>query len=500
MITLKKIIAALIIFIASFVVSCDNDPLLTDIGTSRLIVVIKGTYESNSPMPWKMPALCATRNADGSCSQYTPEYLSLMQDDSVIRCNSTGDQLPASFMIDLSEMRLWDLKNTYKFSNYRQILASGLNDLDPLFNGGGYPLINDDVPSRTYPFVLLYIRKMLIDGALNYFETNSGWSPSIMWDVFNEKELPSFNFNPLQTHSFYDTLRFDSTSINRVYPLMIPINDIITSGGGLIFKKQFKTTVLEIRIVLKNYLKKYETSSFLTTGLGVTHFYAPSDFVNDVQKGDSYIGGNIIAVARSYIPELVGAIRGRVPTDAARTGAHIIAIPHDATGRNINFFTLETNPWGARGITPPSGAQISVRNYNPCGLPIAPSYYTGTNIYGALSWCLKNERFKHEWNLKVPVTGPNGCYSYNTYVNDWNTYFGETGNFNVPQLCVYTPVSPTVRNSFVIENVMPGAYDIYISNVDPTYGQLYKSGEFTLVGPPVMVGPGVQAYVDITSF
>lgn len=465
----------MILCMASCIAGCNKDPLITDLGTRKLIVVLKGTYESNNPAPWNMPAVG------------TADYTNYMQDDSVYECSSVVDPHPAAFMIDLAEIKLLDTNNhAYKFANYRQYFASGLSDDAPMFNGVGYPLANDDVPDKSYYLVALYIRKMMLDGAKSYTSRSTGWASQPTWDVYAESEFPIYNFNALQIHSYWDTLRLESTSINRVYPLLVAINDIFSGGIGMLYNSSFSYTVLEIRMVVKNYIKKYEQKTSSINEYGVTHFHALSDWLNDVEKDDTVMGGNVIAVARTYVPELVGTISGMTTA-----GRHVIAIP---AGANIDSYTINRNPYGATAT-----AKNTLRSNNPCNLPKAPAAYLGTNTYQALDYFLKSEKFKYYWNAKVPGPGaaipgdPNVCNSYEVHGAQWDRYVGETNaaNFTLPQLAVY---SDSGTGAFSIHNVMPGTYTVYVANRDPRYGELYYDGEFTQIGT-VSVTPGAAVTV-----
>src|SRR3990172_11653671 len=195
----KQAITVIAVISALGAVSCGKDPLLTDIGTNQLMVIIKGTYESNSPMDWAMPPACKTP-PDGSapCSEYTPEHLSQVQDDSVVVCDGRNagtpfgkdDTNPNILLVDIAEMLLMDYnKKKHKFSNYRQTYGFALNDVDPMFNGAGYLMENDDVPSKPYAAIAIYFRKMLIDGARGYSPDSLGWRSTATWDVFAENGL-----------------------------------------------------------------------------------------------------------------------------------------------------------------------------------------------------------------------------------------------------------------------------------------------------------------------
>ena len=336
-------------------------------------------------------------------------------------------------------------------------MHSGWETGTPFSAGSGTLFENDDAPSKAYGAILLYVRKMLIDGARKYTPDSDGWKSEPIWDVFSEKELPSFNFNKYQMHSFYDTLRYESAYMNRVYPLVITISDL----KGMVFSNEFPLTVLEVRIVVKNFIKKYEQTGIKGGVNTATHYYAFSDWLQDVQEDDRVIGGNILTVARSYIPGLVGTIKGTIPSSTSTPGRHIIAIPHDPTKNNIYEYTTAGN----------------ARENNVCNLPKSPSLSLSTSITQMLEYYLKTEKYKYEWNQKVPAP----CDSFETYKDGWNAFMSDVGskNFKIPHLAVFASTEPPATGGFTIENVSPGSYDLYIAGVPPTYGQLYYDGEFT---------------------
>ncbi|MBN2077640.1 MAG: hypothetical protein JW838_01650 [Spirochaetes bacterium] len=435
---------------------CGDRPLLTEMGTSRLMVVLKGTYESNSPMPWSMPV------------PGTDDYSDYLVDDSVDDCDMEGPN-PSLLMLDIAEMKLMDSKGkNHRFSNYRQTLSFFFSDTDPFFNGLGVVLENDDVPARKYPYLAvgLYVRKMLIDSAIRYEPSKGGWESLYVWDSFDSSELPSFNFNKYQVHSYYDTLRLESAYLNRVYPLVIPIADFTTGDLGLFFNKKPPLTVLEIRMVVKNYVKKYEYDSYPYQN----HYFALSDWLQNVEADETNIGGNVVTIARTYIPGMTGSIRGSNGGD----GRHIIAIP---AGVDIDQYTLDPDPYGG-------SATGDVRTNNPCNLPKAPPQYFGPSISEALDYYLKTEMRRSEWNDVVPVE----CPDFSTYQQNWDTFSREVnGGFRLPPLAVYAEAG----GNFTISNVPPGRYDIYRANVDPVYGRLYEDGEFTpYLSNPVTVSIG----------
>ncbi len=114
-----------------------------------------------------------------------------------------------------------------------------------------------------------------------------------------------FNFNLAQVLSYYDSLKMNYGEINRIFPLSIPVED------GFIFNNKEPETVLEIRLVIKNFVKKYEYEYDDVDGnRKLRHFYAVSDWLRTIQKDEpapttdtmGKMGGNLLAVARYYVP------------------------------------------------------------------------------------------------------------------------------------------------------------------------------------------------------
>lgn len=486
---LKQAIAVIIIVLSSMWLGCGNKPVLTEMTTNKLVVIIKGTYESNSPAPWLMPKACGEYDASTppKCIKYTMGHRILVQDDSVNRCNATEDVNPSVFLIDIAEMRLADSQgNMHKFANFRQNFSFSMDDANPFFNGTGYIMDNDDVPSKLYPAAMIYLRKMLMDSAQKYVPKSEGWSGSLMWDVFAEKQYPCLNFNKMQVHSFYDSLRYESSYFNRVFPLVIPIRD---ATMGMVYNGGFPVSVLEIRFVIKNFVKKYEYQAYINDTFSTIHYYALSDWLQDVKQDEDHIGGNLLTVARSYVPGFVGTISG---TNNRGYNAHIIAIP---AGADITDYTIP----GAEGTIPANpdepydGSDIDTpqnpRTLNPCDVSKKPSAYLGSSINHALDYYLRVERYHYNWNQKVPSE----CASYSQYKSDWNEFRHEVNNYLLPQLAVYAQTG----SPFSFENVPPGKYDVYYATIAPRYGYLYYDGEFALAQAGVRVTAGGNTPVTI---
>jgi hypothetical protein len=296
MMILRNVNYAILFILLAVILRCDGKALFDELGTSRLEVVIKGTYESNSPRSW---------------TGGFPEDVSV--DDNP---GEPLDEDPTRMMLDIAEMRVAQGKHNQKFANYRRTYSFPLDDSSPFFNGGGVSFKNDDVrPDFYWHTVKMYIRKMIFDKGKRYHREDSGtsfdgagtWVPNDdLVEIFAEEEEFGYDLNRVQLNTYYDSLRTNASDINRIFPLRIPIIDY------LIFDNEEESTVLEIRIVVKNFIKMYEIDSYSDYHY-INHVYGLSDWLRDVQNDETDIGGNIIAVARSYVKGKTVTIQGTIP-------------------------------------------------------------------------------------------------------------------------------------------------------------------------------------------
>ena len=499
---------------------------------------------------------------------YIPDYpnnpiADLITDDSVVVCEEPHDTIdlndpalnpmklmfPTKLMLDIAEIKL----NKDEFAKHRDAKSfhlDTLNDTNPLFNGTGVVLKNDDpVQSKRYTNVRFYIRKMAFDGAKLYKPDAGGWnivSDSNYGDIvnedgttkfiFKEEDVNGFDFNQVQVNAYYDTLRVEENYINRVFPLEIQI------PGAFIHDKD-ENEVLEIRLLVKNFFKKYEYVNYNENELRAIHYFALSDWLRDVGAGENDIGGNIVAVARCYIPRKVGSISG---TNNTGHPAYVIAIP---AGESLLYYAL-ANPagvgevgcsiskldhdgyytftittasnhtgqvkkgdWieitsvdipGTYFITEVTATTItfyrynngdidglvnftvypaSNRDINPCDLPAAPSRFSNY-IEPTLDYYLDYEKYKYDWNNKISECNDLDSYetSFSNYCRSWDSYNMQVTEIRLPPLAVYVEDG----DPFTLENVMPGAYNLYITNVDVSdisrYGTLFYNTEFTAYG------------------
>jgi hypothetical protein len=412
---MKKFLNYIVFFAAIVTVyGCTGKKALFDeLSGSRLTVIIKGTFES-------------TDNALSIKNWDTTVSPAQSIDDSVNDCiTDSSEQFPTTFMVDIAEMRLDD----DEVSNYRQVFTAQVSDTDPFFNGQGVRLKCDDVkPGKMYNSVKLYIRKLIFDNATQWFVNAEGeWeqdsSPQV---IFHEQTVNGFDFNQVLVNTFYDTLKQNSADIIRVFPLEIPID------GGLKVNED-EEVILEIRLIIKNFIKLYEYDFSNDNGYkAVYHYWAVSDWLRDVQPDDVYMGGNLLGVARVYRKDKVATVSGSTGSNSG----YVIAIPaYDINGNpqtKENYFLDDNNSSWQR----------------PVYQPHTPSLQTST-IEGFLDYYLRYEQYKVEYNTFVEAVNDG------SYETDWNAYDSYKWSFRLPPLVAHS------NGSYTLTNVPLGDYLFY---------------------------------------
>lgn len=391
---------------------CGKKPLLDELSTNRLKVIIKGTYESNNPKNWD------------AANNFTRD------DNSIITgttgaCTEQPPLPPTQFMLDIAELKLDDKK----FANYRQLITADINDIDPFFNGAGVVYNqNDDPGSGDYINLQVYIRKMVFNSGTYYYlnsDTGNEWAynaPSTT--MFHEESINGFDFNQFQTNTYFDSLMLEADTINRVFPLVVPIN------GGFNYDNNNDETVLEIRLVIKNFTKKYEYV-VPNTATYLFHYFALSDWLRDVQRDETSMGGNVLAVARSYVP---GKTFTLTKTDITAANTYVIMLTDDD---NINYYTKTATP------RPTYFA------------PLMPTLFNPSNIEHVLDYYLKYEKYRADYNNYV-----NGVNS-TAYETDWTNYNAAINTFMIPPFATFS----NAAGYFKFENVPVGKrYKIYYSD------------------------------------
>ncbi len=422
---------------------CGDQPLFDELATNRLTVKIKGTYESNGPTrDWEWPA--------------DPE------DDSIYIYKNTSEATPTLFMLDIAGIRVASGKHNQYFANFRKTYSAGTEpgDSDPLFNGDGVIYKNNDVRSGfAWQTVQVYIRKMLFDNAIQYDPASvAAWdSPVNVQDIFAENTVNGFNFNLAQVLSYYDSLKMNYYEINKIFPLSINVED------GFIFDNKEEETVLEIRFVIKNFVKKYEYEFDDEDGnRKLRHFYALSDWLRDIKRDEPAVtsdtfgkmGGNLLAVARSYVPRKTARIQWELGSNSAPVNSYVIAIKSGINNYSRNLIPNYTRP-GAP-YDEPKKPRVPITTF-------ITSSPTGTSDYieALLQYYLQYEVYKEQYDDFFDSV------SAGTYETEWNDYEAAVSSLKIPQLATWSS-----DGTYLFEYVPAGTYLIYASNTGVQAGDL----------------------------
>lgn len=313
---------------------CTDSALFDQLESSTVSVVLKGTFESNSPRAWDMSSATVAGLNDDSISIVSADSAFDSRKAAADAVNTALDsaftsynQYPTEFCFDVAKMKA----NGENFAVTRKVYRCAVSDTDDFFNGNGVGYPCDDVErGKRYTNLQMYIRKIVINGSNEYKVTDdSAEYVRTPYTTFDEKKLFGSDIIQQCEWAFWDILRDEMYDINRVFPLSMPIVDGGTSGVSGFKSDATRKAVLEVRFVVKNYLKRYEVmkTDDLLDNYGSFHIFGFSDWLRDVRPYRSgWLGGNIIASARAYYPDSVGTITGAV---AAPAGAIVIAIPEE---------------------------------------------------------------------------------------------------------------------------------------------------------------------------
>jgi hypothetical protein len=429
---MKKYLKFLYALAIVILIGCTGDNALFDeLSNSRVTVIIKGTFESttdsSSIKGWDT-TVSATQSIDDSVNDMITD---------------TSETFPNTFMVDIAEMRLAkeDGGSDDKVAYDRQVFTAAVSDTDPFFNGVGVVLDCDDIkPGKRYGMVMLYIRKLIFDNATQWHFDTSGniEQDDAPEEIFHENDVYGFDFNQLMVNTYYDYLKQNYDDIIRVFPLKIPID------GGLIVNKDDKV-VIEVRLIIKNFIKLYEYNFYNDNGYRAAyHYWAVSDWLRAVEPDDIYMGGNLLGVARVYKKEEVATVSGTTASPG-----YVIAIPAtdmDGNPQSIaDYFLDDDNP---------SWTRPSVYE------PVAPSFSYST-VEGYLDYYLRYEQYKVEYNTFVDAVNDG---SYETL---WNSYDGYKHSLRLPPLVAHS------SGSYTLTNVPYGDYLFYfVDDSNVPYGML----------------------------
>jgi hypothetical protein len=349
--------------------------------------------------------------------------------------------------------------NSERFANYRGVFSCPMTDTEPFFSGAGIGIRSDDVRTgRNYNTLELFLRKTVCDNAFSFYPV-SGTLNKTETTLFHEVKVNGYDFILEQVNSFYDTLKNNQSSINRVYPLNVPIS------GGFVYDNK-NDYVLEVRVVVKNFLKRYETIKTTDNVTYAYHYFGTSDWLYDARGGDSYIGGNMIGVARWYIKGQTTTVQGSVSGSG-----WVVGIPAGDTASDYMISSAErTRPsdaWAPRNSSKAGSDIISLLDYDVDLQKRADDYY---QLYSAVTA-----------DLSIPV-----------YTTTWDTYNNKVSSFKIPPYAVYMSSGGT----FSILNVPLGQSLrlFYISDSGFKMGDLpVPTGSGTVITVPASVPSGVYA-------
>ncbi|MFH0976443.1 MAG: hypothetical protein V1874_11745 [Spirochaetota bacterium] len=447
-----------LVAISMLLSACGDQALFDELATNRLKVKIKCTYESNGPRDWETVTQLNYENDTVYLWPYS---------DQVDPDPEHNDEQPTVFMLDLAGIKVAAGKHSQYFANQRETYSASLSDEDnPLFNGDGIEYENDDIRSNFgWESVQLYIRKMLFNNAKQFSPKTDEYGKwtfeKNVLDMFHEETVEGFNFNLAQVLAYSDYLKNNYTEINRIFPLTIPVED------GLVFNNKEPETVLEIRLVVKNFVKKYEyeyTDS--DSNRRLRHFYALSDWLRTAKRDEAnpttytagMIGGNLLAVARTYVPGKTATISGN-----ATGGRYVIAIKHDKTLYERTSLTSS--------LVRPDSLPAYLRPDIPYDEPKIPrvplSAYASTDtdsyIAALLQYYLEYEVYKKNYDEFVAKVDSSD------YELEWTIYDTAVTSLKIPQLVTWCE-----SGTYSITNVPAGTYNVYEAAATPV-GELPNS-------------------------
>ncbi len=437
---------ALLCIAAAVITGCGDKPLFDELATNRLKVVLKGTFESNGPRDWQAPLWTATDH--GSLNDLTSAGETTA---------GKATAAPRKFMLDIAEMKL----NGSPFANYRHTYNLDVTDTNPFFNGTGVEFDCDDPEPKHYSKLKVYLRKLIFNnGELYHLNPSGAWEhDGALKAIFKESTIDGFDFNQLLVNSYYDSLLEQDTHINRVFPFSIVIDD-----GGLDYSNKDEETVLEVRFVIKNFVKKYEYDSYNDDGYHqVGHYWAVSDWLREMKADEEPLGGNLLAVARAYVPGKVGSISGQNTTGVA---GYAVAVPDPKT--IADYFISST------AVPRPPCNDIACEDS-----PKTPYLPAGNSVESFLDYYLKYEQYKHRHNEFYNFVGTDS--SNTDYEDAWNAYEDYVKDYRIPPLATYVPSG----SNYSLENVPLGkTYNVYFIPAS-----IFNNAELPHAGEAGQLGP-----------
>ena len=347
--TIQKVTLGIALLITA--ASCSNNPVISDFGNDRMTLILKGTYESNSPYDWDTNINTSESISTGYAGevfdyQEASADIGFYLDIANIRIGRKNG-IPRG----TSQMEYWEL-----FAENRIVLCDSNKDiignnlvncdfgngtykLNQFFNEGlEYPA--SDIPTGVFKHIGVYFRKFVTFPAVLYTPTYT--QDKVLTSIFDNRTVYGYDLNAR-------ILQYRDSDSRENHPLMIPLEN---TDLNLKVKDSFEPYVLEIRIFIKNMMVKHAikfgtetTSERPLTFIGPADWRYNHDYSN--RTNSFHLGDHLLMTARVYEPDNVGSLKiTEAASTPAGTATEYYAIVK--AGETLNSSTL---PYAATSIT-----------------------------------------------------------------------------------------------------------------------------------------------------
>lgn len=344
---------------------CTGFSVLSELVNQQITVIMKGTYESNSPYAWETgnvfnnDYVSSLPSPLSNSISYSDLKLYLDIADLQVSKHNYGKFSDFNGNIDFLEFvndreLLCPIYTTYQNKTFTLCQANnGIQRHIDFFNEG-LTLKANDLRSGDYKSVAFFLRRIVTHPSFLYDGDNN-----LVNSSNSEGEITSFDNRTIRgslISSYYQYAVNDNSgdTDDRFFPLF-------HSGFNFNVPETTEEYVLEFRIFIKNLLMKHvieddsnATAKRRTVFVGISdwninHDYSNDDKVNsaDFYRKHSKLGGNIIMGVRIYKPSTIGSVRfTAVPANSCGTGKAYIALLK--AGESLTTSTL---PYAATQLT-----------------------------------------------------------------------------------------------------------------------------------------------------
>ncbi|MES0489345.1 MAG: hypothetical protein ABUK01_05090 [Leptospirales bacterium] len=349
--TIKTITLGMIIAISA----CTNNPVISDFGNDRVTLVLKGTYESNTPYGWDTNL----NTSESIFTGYAGEVFDTQEASADI-----------GFYIDIANIRIGrknavpagtsDLDYWELFAENRVVLCDsntdviGNNLVNCAYGNGTYKLNQffkegfeypvEDIPAGRYQHIGVYFRKFITFPAVLYDSSYN--EQEVLTSIFDNRTVYGYDLNS-------QLLQYANSDSGEDNPLMIPLE---ATNLNLKVTDSYVPYVIEIRIFIKNQMMKhvikYGTNTSAEKPLT---FIGPADWRTDHaysgRVSGFHLGKHLLMTARLYEPDNVGSLyitEASVPSGTATEYYTIV--------KSGNTLTAKTLPYAATQIIDVGGA------------------------------------------------------------------------------------------------------------------------------------------------